>query len=127
MAKDTKKTEAPKEDKKNKKNNLPPPKTAKDSFKYTVESLAEKLGVEKLTVRVKLRKAGIKKDGRFYGWNSKDAFEEVVKKLKSMKDEPKKAPKKDDEKPAKSKGKKAAAKEEPEEDEEEEEEEDGDE
>lgn len=58
-------------------------KEEKASFKYNVDNLAEALGIESASARVALRKAGVKKAGRAYGWNSKDDFEGVVRKLKS--------------------------------------------
>lgn len=57
-------------------------KEEKASFKYNVDNLADALGIESASARVALRKAGIKKAGRAYGWNSKDDFEGVVRKLK---------------------------------------------
>ena len=57
-------------------------KEEKASFKYNVDDLAKALDIEPASARVALRKAAIKKAGRAYGWNSKDDFEGVVRKLK---------------------------------------------
>ena len=81
-------------------------------FKYGVSDLAEKLGIEPASARVRLRNAGIEKAGKSYGWNSKSDLQEVVDQLKA---EPKakaeKPAKKDKaEKPAKGKDAKAEKK-----------------
>mgnify|MGYP001575518447 CR=1 FL=1 len=65
------------------------------TFKYTVATLAEELGTDASGVRVKLRKAGVKKEGRSYGWNNQDEFKKVVKQLKET--QVKKSKPKDDE------------------------------
>lgn len=58
--------------------------------------LAEALGIEPTSVRVKLRNAEIDKAGRSYGWNTQKDFDAVVKQLKSTakpaKEEPAPAP-----------------------------------
>lgn len=71
---------------------------------YGVPELAEHMGLEPTSVRVKLRNAGIEKSGRSYGWDTKKAMEQVAKDLKAA------APADTaDEKPAKKpRGKKAA-------------------
>lgn len=87
---------------------------AKTEFKFGVSDLAEKLGLNEASVRVKLRNAGVKKAGKSYGWNSKAELQEVIDELKGDGDDKpakkaKKAAKDDaDEKPAK-KAKKAKA------------------
>lgn len=53
-------------------------------FKFGVDDLANKLELKAASVRVKLRAAGIKPDGRSYGWNSQKAFDGVVKQLKNV-------------------------------------------
>ncbi len=63
-------------------------KEEKASFKYNVDNLAETLGIESASARVALRKAGIKKAGRAYGWNSRDDFDGVVRKLKGAVSKP---------------------------------------
>lgn len=69
--------------------------------------LAEHMGIEPASVRVKLRNSGIEKTGRSYGWNTKKEMEQVAKDLKASAPEPAPAA---DEKPAKKpRGKKAAA------------------
>lgn len=63
------------------------PKTETAELKFGVADLADKLGVDSATARIKLRNAGIAKDkntGR-YGWESKSAMEDVVGKLKAPK------------------------------------------
>lgn len=52
-------------------------------YKYGVGELAEALGIEPASVRVKLRSQGIDKAGRSYGWNTQAEFKEVVAALKS--------------------------------------------
>lgn len=58
----------------------PPPQPPKP--KYGVPELAEALGVKASSVRVRLRKAKIEKNGKLYGWDSKTEMMEVVAKLK---------------------------------------------
>lgn len=57
-------------------------KEAAPEFKYGVQDLADKLGIEPASVRVKLRNAGIEKAGKSYGWNTKADLEEVADELK---------------------------------------------
>lgn len=52
-------------------------------FKYGVNDLADALDIEPASARVALRKAGIEKAGRSYGWNTQKELDEVVKKLKA--------------------------------------------
>lgn len=108
MAKE-KKDKAPKADTKGKKDKAAKgeskEKASKEKapeFKYGVSDLAEKLGTESASVRVKLRNAGVKKAGKSYGWNSKAELDEVAATLKSDEGKSKKA-----EKPAKGKEAKA--------------------
>jgi len=68
-------------------------KAAAPEFKYGVSDLAEKLGIEAASVRVKLRNAGIDKAGKSYGWNTKGDLDEVAAKLKSDEGKSKKADK----------------------------------
>ena len=84
-----------------------------DEFKFGVEDLADKLGIEPASARIKLRNAGIKKaNGNSYGWKTKADLDAVVEKLKSEKPAAKPAAKKADaKKPAtKAKTKEAPAK-----------------
>lgn len=57
---------------------------AKDegSMKYGVADLADKLGVNEATARVKLRNGGVEKVGKSYGWNSDKELNSVVNQLK---------------------------------------------
>lgn len=56
--------------------------SAKDlGFEFGVTELAEELGIEPASARVKLRNAGIEKDGAVYGWRNRKAFMEVVREL----------------------------------------------
>ena len=67
-------------------------KAAASEFKYGVNDLAKILGhSDPASTRVALRKHGIEKAGKSYGWNSKDDLEAVAKKIKAgaEKDEPK--------------------------------------
>lgn len=49
-------------------------------FRYTVENLAEKLNLEPVSVRYRLRRANIPKvNGRFYGWDSFKDYQIVLK------------------------------------------------
>lgn len=57
---------------------------ASADFKFGVDDLASKLELKSASVRVKLRAAGIKPEGRSYGWNSQKAFDSVVKQLKNI-------------------------------------------
>lgn len=52
-------------------------------FKYGVSDLADKLGIEAASVRVKLRNRGVEKAGKSYGWNTKAELDEVVDQLKA--------------------------------------------
>jgi hypothetical protein len=103
-----------KKDKKAKAEKVESKKEAAPEFKYGVQDLADKLGIEPASVRVKLRNAGVAKAGKSYGWNTKADLDEVIEELKGDGDEKpaKKAKaKKDDapksEKKSKDKGKKA--------------------
>lgn len=93
--------------------------TPKTEAKYGITELAEAVGMVPETVRLKLRKLGVPKAGKSYGWNTKDELKAVVEKLKAeptkMKVEKKaeakpKVEKKAEAKPAKAEPKKAEAK-----------------
>jgi len=73
-------------------------------YKFGVEDLADKLGIEPASARIKLRQSNVKKapSGR-YGWKTKDELASVAEKLKAAKPAAKKAD-------VKSAGKGAAAK-----------------
>lgn len=83
-----------------------------DEYKFGVEDLADKLGIEGASVRIKLRNAKIKKaDNGRYGWKTKSELDEVAAKLKETKAAPAKSTKKDDKKaPAKGGDKKSSEK-----------------
>lgn len=84
MAKnEAKKTEGKATESKEAKKGPPQP----EKPKYGVPELAAALDVKPASVRVQLRKAGIKKNGKVYGWNSKDEMQAVVNKLKATKTE----------------------------------------
>lgn len=53
--------------------------------KYGVPELATALEMEPTSVRVKLRQLGIPKNGKVYGWDTKDAMGEVIAKIKASK------------------------------------------
>ena len=75
------------------------------AFKFGVEDLADKLGIEPASVRIKLRNAGVKKlNGNAYGWKTKDELAALAEKLGKTKAAPAKK-----NAPA-AKGKKPAAK-----------------
>lgn len=63
-------------------------KEEKASFKHSVDQLSTSLGVPASSVRVLLRKHKVAKAGRAYGWNSREDFDNVVKKLKGDKAKP---------------------------------------
>lgn len=49
-------------------------------FKYTVKQLAERLNLEPVSVRYRLRRANIPKvNGRFYGWDTFRDYQNVLK------------------------------------------------
>jgi len=99
MAKAPKQTEAPA-----KKSNLP----VHEKPEFGVAELAEALGIEPTSARVKLRNAGIEKTGRSYSWPNQKALDAVVKQLKATPDKPAKTEKATaaDEKPKKAPPKK---------------------
>jgi hypothetical protein len=85
-----------------------------DEFKFGVEDLADKLGIEPASARIKLRNAGVKKlNGNSYGWKTKADLDAIVEKLKAEKPAAKKAekaaPKADAKKAAAKPAKKADA------------------
>lgn len=57
----------------------------KETEGYGVAYLAESLGVEPFTIRQKLRKAKVEKNGKSYSWKTKKEADEVAKTLKSVK------------------------------------------
>lgn len=62
----------------------PAPKEKAEEFKYGVADLQKMLGHgDPASTRVALRKHGIEKAGKSYGWNSKDDLEAVAKKIKA--------------------------------------------
>jgi hypothetical protein len=69
-------------------------KEEKASFKYSVDQLATALGVNGSSARVMLRKYKVSKAGRAYGWNTREEFDNIVKKLKGDKAPAKPAAKK---------------------------------
>jgi hypothetical protein len=74
---------------------------AKSDSKYGIADLVEATGLVAETVRLKLRKLGVKKSGKSYGWNTKDELKSVVDQLKTeAKAEAKPAPKAEKAKPA---------------------------
>ena len=98
MAKAPKPAEAPA-----KKSNLP----VHEKPEFGVAELAEALGFEPTSARVKLRNAGIEKSGRSYSWPNQKALDAVVKQLKATPDKPAKTEKPAaDEKPKKAPPKK---------------------
>lgn len=61
-------------------------------FKYGVADLQKMLGHgDPASTRVALRKHGIEKAGKSYGWDSKDELEAVVKKIKAGSEKAEKA------------------------------------
>lgn len=83
-------------------------KEKEDAFKFGVEDLADVMGIEPASVRIKLRNAGIKKaNGNAYGWKTKDELKALADKLKTTKAAP---AKKEAPKDAKADTKKAPAK-----------------
>lgn len=52
---------------------------------YGVGYLADALGIDSSKVRQKLRKAGIAKNGKSYGYTTKKDADEIVKQLKNVK------------------------------------------
>ena len=75
-------------------------KAEAETFKYGVSDLADKLGIEAATVRVRLRNANVAKAGKSYGWNTKSDLEDVIAEIQAEKPAKKakadKAPKKAD-------------------------------
>lgn len=61
----------------------------KPEFKYTVDNLAEDLDIQPQSVRIALRKHGVEKSGKQYGWNNQKDYQAVLKKLKGDDDKPK--------------------------------------
>lgn len=65
-----------------------------EDFKYGVEDLAEKLGIQAASTRVQLRKHKIKKAGRAYGWNTMTEVAAIADQIQSGPKVEKKAAKK---------------------------------
>lgn len=59
---------------------------SRETYKFTVQDLADKLGIEPASARIKLRNEGIAKAGRSYGWNTQKDFDAVVKQLSAKPD-----------------------------------------
>lgn len=53
-----------------------------ETFKYGVVDLAERMKLQPGTVRIKLRRAGIPRVGRAYGWNSVKEMKEVMERIR---------------------------------------------
>jgi len=81
---------------------------AAESFKYGVADLQKALGhSDPASTRVALRKHGIEKAGKSYGWNTRDELDSVVKKIKAEKDAAPAKSKAKDEPETKAKSKKS--------------------
>jgi SNF2 family DNA or RNA helicase len=90
VEKASKKTAAPKAEKAEKAPKTE--KTAAETFKYGVADLQKALGHgDPASTRVALRKHGIAKAGKSYGWNTRDELDAVVKKIKSTGEKAEKA------------------------------------
>lgn len=50
---------------------------------YGVNEIAQALGIQPASARIRLRNAEVEREGKTYGWESKKAFDEVVKSLKA--------------------------------------------
>lgn len=57
------------------------PKAAEKEFKFGVPELAKELGILDSSARVALRNKGIKKNGRSYGWDTREDMLKVAAKL----------------------------------------------
>lgn len=57
----------------------------KVEMKFGIEDLADKLGIEAASARIKLRNAGVDKVEGRYGWNTKDELDKVAKSLSEKK------------------------------------------
>lgn len=64
-------------------------KEEKTKPKYGVEALAEALNTKPHLLRIRLRRAAVKKNGKTYGWDTKSDFDAVVTQLKSSASSPK--------------------------------------
>lgn len=62
---------------------------AEPAFAFGVKDLAEALGTQGTSVRVRLRNAGVEKAGKTYGWNTKEEFDAVLAQLAPKVREPK--------------------------------------
>ena len=54
-----------------------------DKKMYGVADVAEALGIQPASARIRLRNAEVEREGKTYEWPTKKAFDEVVKGLKS--------------------------------------------
>lgn len=77
-----KKNAAKKTTKKTKKEEVAAVEEKETAPKYGVSDLADALGIKPASVRVRLRKGGIEKAGKSYGWNTKAELQEVVDALR---------------------------------------------
>lgn len=50
---------------------------------YGVNEIAEALGIQPASARIRLRNAEVEREGKTYGWETKKEFDEVVKGLKA--------------------------------------------
>ena len=50
--------------------------------KYGVADLAKLMGVKEASARVQLRNHNVKKDGKSYGWDTKDEVQAIADKIK---------------------------------------------
>lgn len=55
-----------------------------ESTNFTVADLAEDLGIKPASVRVKLRVAEIKKNGKSYTWTDEKEYSKIVEKLRHV-------------------------------------------
>lgn len=70
----TQKTEAKSEKKKEK-------KTKEPAFAYGVKNIAERTGLSEVAIRGHLRRRGVEKAGKSYGWNTQKELEAVIKEI----------------------------------------------
>lgn len=72
-----------KSDKTNGKTHKGPPQPERP--KFGIPELAAALDLQSASVRVQLRKAGVSKKGKLYGWDTKDQMLAVIEQLKGKK------------------------------------------
>lgn len=63
--------------------------------KYGIEAAAEALNTKPHLLRIRLRRAGVKKNGKTYGWDTKADFEAALAALKTPSPKTKEAQAKD--------------------------------